>query len=100
MWRVGGSDWIINTCPPTPPHSRTHKHAHTHTHPKTADEKERGRRVEINNGRAAMLGIGGILSVSKVRSEGGALVVYCFVVVGGRRRGQEGGNEYHPPVPM
>merc|ERR1711918_340190 len=32
---------------------------------KTDAEKERGRRVEINNGRAAMLGIMAILSASK-----------------------------------
>jgi hypothetical protein len=31
----------------------------------TAEEKERGRRVEINNGRAAMLGIMAVLSTSK-----------------------------------
>merc|ERR1712146_278772 len=30
----------------------------------TEEEKERGRRVEINNGRAAMLGILGVLTVS------------------------------------
>ena len=31
----------------------------------TAEEKERGRRVEINNGRAAMLGLFAVLSESK-----------------------------------